>query len=142
MLSGRRQELNPPEGGFRIAAKIEVVDMSNPASPDVLGYWTSNYPGNITDIHFVNNTLYLSAYWGGLWIVDATDFADMNLLNRFDWTEPDSFAMSVRVFPPYVFLARGSTNPDLNESLFRVFRGFLFSVFSVFFFYAFTPLQI
>ena len=85
--------------------KIEVVDMSDPSSPVQLGLWTSDYPGNITDIYLEENTLYCSAYWGGLWALDVKDYANITMINRFDWSETAPYASSVRASPPFSFIA-------------------------------------
>jgi hypothetical protein len=55
------------------SAMIDVVDMGVPGSPQLLGQWRSPYPGNITEIDLRDGRLFCSAYWGGLWVLDAAD---------------------------------------------------------------------
>lgn len=100
--------------------KVEVVDMSNPAAPVFLSRWVSSFPGNITDIYLVENQLFCSAYWGGLWILDASDLSNMQLAIRFDWEEPSHYALSVCAIPPYVFMAQ--SGPSQISWKFNVFR--------------------
>ncbi len=102
------------------SAKIDAIDMSDPSNPIYLGQWESPYPGNITDIDMKRHLLYCSAYWGGLWILDASDFSNINFAARYDWLEPEPYARSVRGLPPFVFLAQGG--PELSFQKFNVYR--------------------
>ena len=109
----------PATGGD--TAKIDVVDMSTPASPRFLGRWSSPLAGNITDLDFRQGRLYCSAYWGGVWVLDARNPSGLALLASFDWTaEPPAIALSVQAEPPYVFVARGGPSPE--DQRFVVFR--------------------
>lgn len=102
------------------AARIDVIDMSAPASPRVLGQWASPVPGNVTDIDFRDGLLICSAYWGGLWVVDASDLSKMHLLARLDFDDPAAFAIAVRGAPPFIVLARGG--PAVSYSAFLVYE--------------------
>jgi hypothetical protein len=88
-------------------AGVDVVDMAEPSTPVLLGYWPSPLPGNVTGIRFANKRLVLSAYWGGLWVVDASDYAAMVLESSFDWQAPAPYAVALEFLDPYVFLAQG-----------------------------------
>ena len=101
-------------------SKVEVVDMGNPAEPLFISQWASSYPGNITDIYLVEDQLFCSAYWGGLWILDASDFSNLQLAIRFDWEESAPYALSVQAIPPYVFMAQAG--PGEMFWKFAVFR--------------------
>jgi hypothetical protein len=102
------------------SAKVDCVDMSKPAQPVFKGRWTSSYPGNITDMDLKGSRLYCSAYWGGIWVLDASDVANLKLAASFDWAEPEPYAKSIRAFPPLVFLAQGG--PQMADQKFAVFR--------------------
>jgi hypothetical protein len=102
------------------SAKIDAVDMSVPGSPRVLGQWASPYPGNIWDIDLREGRLYCAAYWGGLWVLDATDPSHLSLVARFDWDDPVPAAVGVQAAPPYVFLA--GTGYDPSYWKFQVFE--------------------
>jgi hypothetical protein len=64
--------------------------------------------------------LYCSAYWGGLWILDASDTAALKLAASFDWSEPQLYAISVKAYPPYIFVAQGG--PTLADQKFAFFK--------------------
>lgn len=102
------------------SAKIDYIDMSQPASPNHLGQWLSSYPGNICDIYLRGNRLYCASYWGGVWILDASDFSNLKLEALFDWDDPASYSKSIQTFPPYIFVAEGG--PILAYQKFEVFR--------------------
>lgn len=96
--------------GYYDHPQVEVVDMGNPAEPLLLDQWVSPFPGNIFDIYLVEDQLFCSAYLGGLWILDASDFSNMQLRIRYDWEDSDPYALSVGAIPPYVFMAQGGRN--------------------------------
>lgn len=102
------------------SAKVDAIAMSDPSNPIYLGRWESTYPGNIVDIDMKGYLLYCSAYWGGLWILDASDFSNINFAAQHDWLEPESFAKSAQGLPPFVFLAQGG--PELSFQKFNVYR--------------------
>ncbi len=102
------------------SAKIDCIDASDPAYPVLIDQWRATYPGNITDIHLRDGKLYCSAYWGGIWILDAQDYANLALDSYFDWEDRASVALSVRAFPPYVFVAQGGPQPSHEK--FGVYR--------------------
>lgn len=100
--------------------RIEVVDMSDPAAPSLIGEWTSPHPGNITEIDLVGRYLFASAYWGGLWILDATDYGNLQWITGYDWPDPQPCAVSVQATPFCVFLAQGGVG--LPVRVFEVLR--------------------
>jgi hypothetical protein len=102
------------------SAKVDVVDMNDPPNPVFLGRWESPFTGNIVDIDLRGNLLYCAAYWGGFWILDASDYSDINFVARHDWFEPESFARSAQGLPPFVFLAQGGS--ELSFQKFNVYR--------------------
>lgn len=102
------------------SAKIDVVDMRRPAAPATLGRWTSAYPGNITDMDLKKGRLYCSAYWGGIWVLDAADASSLKLAASFDWEAVASTAKSIKASPPYIFLAQGG--PEAADQKFAVFE--------------------
>ena len=105
---------------FGDSAKVDAIAMGDPSNPIYLGRWESPYPGNIVDIDMKGHFLYCSAYWGGLWILDASDFSDINFIARYDWLKPEPFALSAQGLPPFVFLAQGG--PELSFQKFNVYR--------------------
>jgi hypothetical protein len=100
--------------------KVDVVDMSLPGSPPLLDRWRSTHPGNIVDIDLRQKRLYCSAYWGGLWVLDAADPSDLSLIARFDSADPAATAVGVQGAPPYAFLARGG--PEVSDWRFQAFQ--------------------
>jgi hypothetical protein len=100
--------------------KIDVVDMREPARPRLLGQWVSDYPGNITDIDLAGGYLFAAAYWGGIWMLDAANPANMQLVARYDWAQPGPTALSLRALPPYVVLAQNG--PDSSTQQFGMLR--------------------
>lgn len=102
------------------SAKIDCVDMSVPSHPISLSQWSSPYPGNIIDIHLKNNRLYCAAYWGGLWVLDSTDYSNLSLDARFDWEQTEPYALSVMALPPFIYLAQGGPGKVFRK--FNVFR--------------------
>ncbi|MBI2570622.1 MAG: hypothetical protein HYV63_26770 [Candidatus Schekmanbacteria bacterium] len=99
---------------------IQVVDMATPSSPQVVGNWTSKRPGNITDMAVAGTQLMCSAYWGGLWVLDATDLANMKALDYYDLDAVEAHADAVAVWSPYVILARSA--PSSSNRQFEVVR--------------------
>lgn len=102
------------------SAKIDCVDMSQPALPILKSQWGSSYPGNITDMDLKKSRLYCSAYWGGIWVLDASDAASLKLAASFDWTQSQPYAKSIKAFPPYVFLAQGG--PKMADQKFAFYK--------------------
>ncbi len=96
-------------------AMVDVVDLSWPAEPRLFDTWESEYPGNITDIYLEDGLLYLSAYWGGIWVVDVSDYGNMTLAGRLDWGVGDRTAVSICALPPYVIIAGGGNLEGSRE---------------------------
>jgi hypothetical protein len=93
---------------------VDVIDMSDPASPLLLAQWrTTAELGNVWDIAYSENRVYLAAYWGGLWVLDVSDLTSPQLVGTFDWDDPEPYALSVKAAPPNVFIARGG--PSLQQ---------------------------
>jgi len=105
--------------------KLDVIDMSEPGSPRLLGQWQSDYPGNVWNIDLRDGKLFLAAYWGGLWVLDATDPADLSLIARFDWDVPEAIALAVQAAPPYVFVARSAFEGARHYEVYKLTSGAL-----------------
>jgi hypothetical protein len=101
--------------GLAGAAGVDVVDFSDPEDPDLLGQWSSPLPGNVTGIDVEGDRMFLSAFWGGLWVVDVSDFSAMALVADFDWQQLEPYALDVEWVEPFVLLAQGGPDPALNK---------------------------
>ena len=102
------------------SAKIDCVDMSRPEKPVLKSQWASKYPGNISDIDMNGTRLFCAAYWGGIWVLDASDVTDLRLAARFDWIQPAPYSKSIRAVTPYVFLAQGG--PAMSDQKFSEYK--------------------
>ena len=107
-------------GDLNESAKIDSISMSDPTHPVLIDQWKSTYPGNITDIHLQGGKIYCSAYWGGIWILNAADYSALSLDTYFDWEDRASTALSVKAYPPLIFVAQGG--PDWEYRKFAVYR--------------------
>ena len=119
-LGGGAIALARTPGGWTGVASIDVVDLSDPAAPELLGQWSSPLPGNVTGISVAGDRMFLSAYWGGLWVVDVSDYAAMSLVTSFDWPEPEPYALDVESVAPYILLLQGGPAPEMQRLM--VFR--------------------
>jgi hypothetical protein len=97
------------------AAGVDVVDFSDPGDPGLLGHWSSPLPGNVTGIDVEGHRMFLSAYWGGLWVVDVSSYSAMDLVADFDWPELEPYALDVEWIEPFVVLAQGGPDPALRR---------------------------
>jgi hypothetical protein len=91
--------------------RLDIVDLSRPFRIAPLARWLSPYPGNIVDLDVREGSLYAASYWGGLWVLDASDPSRPRLRSRFDWDEPRFFTLGVRAWPPFVVLGTGGPEP-------------------------------
>lgn len=102
------------------SAKIDCLDMSKPATPVFLGQWASDYPGNIVDISESGDKIYCAAYWGGIWVLDMSDPANLKRVSMFDWAEGKPYAKSVQAHSDQIYIAQGG--PSLSYQKFDVFE--------------------
>ena len=100
--------------------KIDCVDMSQPEKPVLKSQWASTYPGNICDIDRNGTRLFCAAYWGGIWVLDASDATSLTLEGYYDWTEREPYAKSISAVSPYVFLAQGG--PAMADQKFAEYK--------------------
>ena len=102
------------------SAKIDCVDMSQPGQPLLRSQWASTYPGNICDIDMNGTRIFCAAYWGGIWVLDASDATSLKLAALYDWTQREPYAKSVSAVSPYVFLAQGG--PAMADQKFAEYK--------------------
>jgi len=102
------------------SAKIDCVDMSRPDKPVLKSQWASAYPGNIFDIDMNGTRLFCAAYWGGIWVLDASDITGLKLAARYDWIRREPYAKSISAVPPYAFLAQGG--PVMADQKFAEYK--------------------
>ena len=114
-----RTPKDPGEG-----PKLDVVDMSTPATPGLLSRWVPGCTGNIYDIDMEGSELYIAAYWSGLWIVNAKDLTDLRLSERYDWQDMWPYALSVRAFQGFALVSQVVDAPPADPSMqaFDVFK--------------------
>ncbi len=103
----------PPMSG--VAPGIDVIAMADPSTPVFLGHWDSPLRGNVTGIRHAAGRLFLSAYWAGLWVVDASDYSSMSLWTSRDFERPESYALDVEVLLPFVLLVEGGPEQALRK---------------------------
>lgn len=96
-------------------AKIDCLDMSKPATPVFLGQWASDYPGNIVDISESGNEIYCAAYWGGIWVLDISNPADLKMVSMFDWAEGKPYAKSVQAHSDQIYVAQGGPSRSYQK---------------------------
>lgn len=96
-------------------AQLEIVDMSTPASPHVLGTWSSDMPGNISGIDVADDSIALAAYWGGVWILDASNPESMQATATYDWEAPFAYAVDVVYTPPFVLALEGGPAAEMKQ---------------------------
>jgi hypothetical protein len=101
--------------GLLGAAGVDVIDFTDPGNPDLLGHWSSPLPGNVTGIDVEGDRMFLSAFWGGVWVVDVSDYSAMSLVADFDWPELEPYALDVEWVEPFVLLAQGGPDPALRQ---------------------------
>jgi hypothetical protein len=101
-------------------AKVTIVDLSRPFRIAPLSEWNSSYPGNIVDFDLQDGSLYMAAYWGGLWALDVHDLFHPVLKSLFDWDEPRFYALGVRAWPPFIVLGAGG--PQSGDHKFVIFK--------------------
>jgi hypothetical protein len=96
--------------------KIDVVDMREPVEPRLLAQWAGPDMANIVGMHLRENRLYVTAYWGGTWVLDASNILDMRLLDRYDPKgEPSNYTIPVRALPPFIFAGQSGPKSDSNQ---------------------------
>jgi hypothetical protein len=94
---------------------LDIVDMADPANPRLLGSWKSPLFGNVTGIDIDGDRMFLSAYWGGLWVVDVSNYSMMKLTASFDWEEAAHYAVDLVSLPPFVLLLQGGPQPSMRR---------------------------
>jgi hypothetical protein len=105
---------------FNWTAEIDVVDMADPAAPDLVCTWRSARAMNIWDMCWTENLLYCAAYLGGIYVLGGSEQQPFDLQAHFDWSEITRGAWSVAAAPPYVFVARGDS--EGGPESFQAFR--------------------
>jgi hypothetical protein len=99
-----------PEAAFS-PAHVDALDMGTPTQPVLLGDWPSETPGNVVGIDVSGDRMALAAYWGGIWMLDVEDPANMRLLDHEDFPDMSTYSVDVALMPPFVLLLQGGPSP-------------------------------
>ncbi len=102
-------------------AKIDVIDMSDPAAPALLGEWVAARPLNVSGLVVLEDRLYAAGYWGGLFVLSGAQTMPLALEAEYDWSEAARYAWDVAAAPPFVFIARSDSSGGATRA-FQAFR--------------------
>jgi hypothetical protein len=102
------------------SAKIDVIDMSNPAAPILLTTWVEARPMNVSGLVVQGDRLYGAGYWGGPFVLTGAATTPLVLEAEYDWSELPRYAWDVAAAPPFVFISRGDAPGRIGS--FQAFR--------------------